>query len=597
MIINIDKLSSAAGLIKTAFWGYRFKFFWMLALGFAAGVFGGIGIGAIVPLFSFVTNEKNAELDFISKIIESVFSFAHIEYNLFFLLAFVVIVFILKALVIYLSFHINQKTSSDYEKNVRSELFQKTLKADWPYILEQKMGYLELVLSHDVNTSSSILTSLSGLIMVSTSLIMYALVAINISASITFITFGIGVVLFFFLKPLFYKLRKLSYEMGLATKRFSHHVGEHAIGAKTVKTMATEDEVIKIGDRYFENLRHMRVKIDLYNRMPGTFLEPIGLLFISLIFSFYYYFGNPLSIASFAAIVYLIQKEFTFMQSIQTTLNNINQSLPQLKIVMDYKKDIEDHKEIDSGSQPFQFKEKLELKNVFFAYDKKNKVLSGLNFLMKKGEMIGLIGPSGAGKTTLVDILLRLFPAGSGEILLDGKSASNIDLKDWRKSIGYVSQDAFLLNDTIENNIRFYNNLIPEEDMMEAAKVANIYDFIQNQPKKFSTVVGERGIKLSGGQRQRIILARVIAKQPKILILDEATSALDNESEFLIQKAIDELKGKITILVIAHRLSTIMNSDMLFVLDNGKISEQGKPTELLKDKDSYFYKVYNIREE
>jgi len=150
------------------------------------------------------------------------------------------------------------------------------------------------------------------------------------------------------------------------------------------------------------------------------------------------------------------------------------------------------------------------------------------------------------------------------------------------------------LNDTIENNIRFYNNLLTKEDIIKVVKIANIYDFIENQPDKFSTLVGERGVRLSGGQRQRVILARVLAKNPEILILDEATSALDNESELLIHEAIEKLKGKMTILVIAHRLSTIMNSDKLFVLENGKITEQGKPAEMLKDKDSYFYKVYNI---
>ena len=134
------------------------------------------------------------------------------------------------------------------------------------------------------------------------------------------------------------------------------------------------------------------------------------------------------------------------------------------------------------------------------------------------------------------------------------------------------------------------------EDIVRATKLANICDFIEQLPDKLSTMVGERGVKLSGGQKQRIILARVIAKNPKILILDEATSALDNESEFLIQNAIEELRGKMTILVIAHRLSTIINSDRLISLENGRITEQGKPLELLKDKDSYYYKIYNIRE-
>ena len=543
-----------------------------------------------------VTNNKTVETDFISNIIERFFNILHIEYNIFFILAFMILVFIMKAMITYFTFYFNQKLSTSYEKRLRTELFGATVNADWPYLLEQKIGYLESVLTQDINGSSGVLTGLSMLIMASTSLIMYAFVAINISATITLITFGIGLVIFLFLKPLFYKSRKLNYEMAKITKQVNHHIGEHTIGAKTVKTMGVEDQVLESGNRFFESFRQMSIKRDLYNRIPGAFFEPVSLIFISLIFLFFYYHENSFGIGAFATIVYLIQKEFNFMQSIQNTISSINQCLPQLKIVTDYKQNALNHREIDSGSVPFKFENKIELKNVTFAYNKDGEILSNLDLAINKGEMIGIIGPSGAGKTTLVDILLGLFPIGSGEILLDGKNISETSKKSWRNNVGYVSQDTFLLNDTIKNNIRFYDNRILNGDILEAIKLANISDFIEQLPDKLSTMVGERGVKLSGGQKQRIILARVIAKNPKILILDEATSALDNESELLIQKAIENLKGKTTILVIAHRLSTIMNSDKLMVLENGKIAEQGKPEELLKNRDSYFYKIYNIRD-
>jgi ABC-type multidrug transport system fused ATPase/permease subunit len=179
-------------------------------------------------------------------------------------------------------------------------------------------------------------------------------------------------------------------------------------------------------------------------------------------------------------------------------------------------------------------------------------------------------------------------------MLIDDINAKEVSIQEWRERIGYVSQDIFLMNDTVANNIKFYNNLTKKE-LEVAAKQANIYDFIESLPDKFNTVIGERGIMLSAGQRQRIIIARVLARKPELLILDEATSALDNESELKIQKVIENLKGKITVLAIAHRLSTIINSDRVLVLEKGKIKEQGRPQQLLKDKNSYFYKVYNIR--
>jgi ABC-type multidrug transport system fused ATPase/permease subunit len=164
-----------------------------------------------------------------------------------------------------------------------------------------------------------------------------------------------------------------------------------------------------------------------------------------------------------------------------------------------------------------------------------------------------------------------------------------------REKISYVSQDAFLINNTIENNIGFFDEEVSKDDIVKASKEAHIYDFIKTLPEGFKTVVGERGVRLSAGQRQRISIARALAKKPEILLLDEATSALDNESEVEIQKVIEQLKGDMTIFVIAHRLSTVMDSDKLYVLDNGKITEKGTPKELLENKESYFYKMYNIR--
>ena len=222
--------------------------------------------------------------------------------------------------------------------------------------------------------------------------------------------------------------------------------------------------------------------------------------------------------------------------------------------------------------------------------------MRGVNFNIKKGEMAGVIGPSGAGKTTIVDILLRLFAPTGGEILIDGKNIGSISIADWRRNVGYVSQDIFLKNDTIRENIIFYGDGVTDGDIDRALKLANIHDFIKSLPKGLETVVGERGVLLSAGQRQRIVLARALARKPKILILDEATSALDNESEKLIKESIDSLKGEITVIVIAHRLSTIMSADKLIALEDGHVVEEGSPQELLKDKSSYFYRVYEIAE-
>ena len=261
-----------------------------------------------------------------------------------------------------------------------------------------------------------------------------------------------------------------------------------------------------------------------------------------------------------------------------------------------YKKEIIEHEEKQAGKLPFVFDRIVCLRGVSFAYaNKKEEVLSGLRFCIKKGELVGLVGPSGSGKTTIVDLLLRLFEPTSGAIFFDEINAGEIKLDSLRRNIGYVSQDMYLANDTVEKNIKFYEDSISDEDMIRAAHMAHVHDVIESLPRGYQTIIGERGVMLSAGQRQRIVIARILARKPQLLILDEATSALDNESELEIQKAIESLKRKITVLVIAHRLETVLSCDNLLVLDKGKILEEGKPQDLLAKEDSYFFKMYNIR--
>ena len=220
-------------------------------------------------------------------------------------------------------------------------------------------------------------------------------------------------------------------------------------------------------------------------------------------------------------------------------------------------------------------------------------MLTDFNAQIPRGEIVGLVGPSGAGKTTIADLLLGLLQPTGGRITIDGVDLAAIDLNDLRQKVAYVSQDIFLSHASIEDNIRFYDATITDEQVVAASQAANIYDFIETLPNGLKTIVGEKGVKLSVGQRQRISLARALVRQPKLLILDEATSALDMASEAMIQKTIESLRGKVTTIIIAHRLSTILNADAVYVLDQGKMREHGNPQALLKDEQSYFHKLYH----
>ncbi|WP_352419741.1 ABC transporter ATP-binding protein [Proteiniborus sp.] len=237
----------------------------------------------------------------------------------------------------------------------------------------------------------------------------------------------------------------------------------------------------------------------------------------------------------------------------------------------------------------------IELRDVTFSYQDNNKtVLAGLNYTIEPGETLALVGPSGGGKTTLCHLIPRFYELDEGDILVDGISIKDIKLKSLRKNIGLVQQDVFLFTGTIKENILYGNLDATDEEVIEAAKSANIHDFIMTLPDGYNTYIGEKGVKLSGGQKQRISIARVFLKNPPILILDEATSALDNETEIAIQESLERLSKGRTTLVIAHRLSTIRNADEIIVLTDKGIEEKGKHEELL-DKDGIYAKLYKAQ--
>jgi len=233
-------------------------------------------------------------------------------------------------------------------------------------------------------------------------------------------------------------------------------------------------------------------------------------------------------------------------------------------------------------------KGKVQFKNVCFKYKEKPWTLENINILVLPGQKIALVGGSGEGKTTLVDLISLYFKPQKGKILIDGINIVKLNLKSLRDNIAYVPQEIILFNDTIKNNIKFGNQKATDRQVVEAAKIANAHDFIERFPNKYEQIVGERGIKLSAGQKQRIAIARAIVRNPKILILDEATSSLDSKTEKLVQGALEKLMKNRTTFIIAHRLSTVRLADKILVLKGGKIIEEGTHQELLEKKGAFF---------
>jgi len=254
--------------------------------------------------------------------------------------------------------------------------------------------------------------------------------------------------------------------------------------------------------------------------------------------------------------------------------------------------DIEVEKDSENAVELNDVKGKITLENVSYGYSEDSEVLKGVSLTINPGQKFALVGPSGGGKTTICHLIPRFYEIMEGKIFIDDKEIREVTRESLRRNVGIVQQDVFLFNDTIKNNILYGRLDASDQEVIDAAKRANIHDYIETLPEGYDTQIGERGVKLSGGQKQRLSIARVFLKNPAILILDEATSALDNATEIMIQQSLDELCEGRTTLVVAHRLSTIKNADEIAVIDQGKIIEQGNHQTLIKN-DGIYAKLYS----
>jgi ATP-binding cassette subfamily B protein len=310
--------------------------------------------------------------------------------------------------------------------------------------------------------------------------------------------------------------------------------------------------------------------------------------------------GGPfskLSVGTFVEFMMYMGMFFGPLQTIGMMARMVNRAVSSAHRVFEI---LDTQPEITEITEPIRLepvKGRVTFENVGFAYDTVRYVIRGISFQVEPGEMIGLVGPSGAGKTTIINLIVRFYDVSSGRILIDGVDLRDVDLGHYRRQVGMVSQDPHLFHGSIVDNIRYGNLDAPLEQVIEAARMANAHDFICRLPHGYDTMVGERGHTLSGGERQRVSIARAVLKNPHILILDEATSSVDTETERKIQEALERLVVGRTVFAIAHRLSTLRHATRLFVIEDGKITEQGTHEELLANKEGTYTKLHNMQQE
>ncbi|NLC52560.1 MAG: ABC transporter ATP-binding protein [Firmicutes bacterium] len=390
------------------------------------------------------------------------------------------------------------------------------------------------------------------------------------------------------------KIRKASRKVQVKLADVSQVLEETLSSIKVVKSFVREEyEFERFSEENDENFR-AKVRSEQYGASLTSIIEFItAFSFTSILWYGGYQvmkgYLEAAELIAFFALLLTIMSPISSLSKLSTTIQRALAAAERIfeLIEINSPKLVEEKK----AKRLDKVEGRLEFQDISFAYNKGEEVLNGISFTIEPGQILALVGPSGAGKTTIADLIPRFYHPTAGQILLDGTEISELNLDFLRSQIGIVPQETVLFSGTLRNNIRYGKLDATEEEIIAAATAANAHDFISSFPQGYDTIVGERGVGLSGGQRQRVAIARAILKHPRLLILDEATSALDTESEILVQEALNRLMKNRTTLVIAHRLSTIKNADKIIVLAQGRIVETGTHDQLMA-KGGLYYSLY-----
>ncbi len=486
--------------------------------------------------------------------------------------------------------------SASIYKNIVDDIYIKIQTLDMEYFSSAKIGELMTKVITDPNNINSVIKETFNMIPEVFKVVICFGLALSIDWKLTLGILIVAPVLITIVKKYSKKLKRSGKKRQEAMGLINSKLQESLSGIRVIKAFAMEKEEIR--DFRIKNTKLKRIAIQTakYNARSSAVSEALNYIMIAgllLAGGYRVLRGHDFTPGAFITIMGAISSMYTPIRRAITRFNEISVDIPSVGRVFEILE--EEPKIIDNENKIlFQyFSDNITFENVDFKYkDSDEKILKNINFTVKKGETMAFVGNSGGGKSTLVNLIPRFFDVSNGAIKIDGVNIKDYDVKSLRKNIGIVPQETFLFSGTILQNIKYGKRDATFEEIEEAAKKANAHEFIKKLEDGYNTEIGERGVKLSGGQKQRIAIARAILENPQILILDEATSALDNESEKLVQDALEKLMENKTTFVIAHRLTTIENSDKIVVLQQGEIKETGTHAELL-EKNGLYKSLYN----
>ncbi|MCS0826137.1 ABC transporter ATP-binding protein/permease [Cytobacillus firmus] len=486
----------------------------------------------------------------------------------------------------------NVKIQHGFVRYLRMEIYRDLLYANWEFYVKRRKSDLINTITSELSRVHAGTNTFLQLITAIIFTFIQISIAFLLSPEITFFVLLSGLILSVFSRGFIKRSRLLGGKTSELGRDFLAGVTDNFNGIKDIKSNTMEKSRMNwfqsiTQSMYDEQMEYIKLKT-----ASQFYYKVASAVFISIFIFLSVNLFNSQS-AQLMLIIIIFTRLWPRVTGIQSSLEQIATTIPALKAVIQLRSESQASKELDALEfqklKPLNVMNGIECKNVFFRYNQNENVcaLNGINVFFPANHMSAVVGKSGAGKSTLIDLLMGLNQPEKGDILIDGIPLSKENLFALRRSISYVSQDPFLFNTTIRENLMLIQPGATEEQIWEALEFAAA-DFVKNLPQGLETLIGDRGIRLSGGERQRLVLARAILRKPSILVLDEATSALDTENETIIQESLEKLKGKMTIIVIAHRLSTIRNADQVVMLDKGEIIQRGEFGKLAREKNGMF---------
>jgi subfamily B ATP-binding cassette protein MsbA len=574
--------------------------FLTIILGFSGALFNGVGTALIVPVILKIVGQ---EVDFSSAppILKAItYPFDNMsENNRLWLMAGVIILIIfLKNLASYASSLTSSYLSRRLTSDMREAGVQLLLEIDIDYYAKMKVGDLINRLGGEIGRAATTISNIVKLIILGITVLVFVALLISISWQLTIAATVLLSFVTLINQYVIARSRTFGKLLSEMSKAYSIAILEILSGIRLVKATGNEQREYQ---RIKEFIRE-REKADFRSQMNSEAIAPISevmgvvalLLIVILSRTF---FQKEIASLSTVLLTYLLilLRLLPLISQLNTLRNSFANATSSVEITADFLRR-DDKPFMKNGSITYKkLSKSIKFNHVSFAYPGHEKmVLKDVDLYLPRGTTLALVGSSGAGKSTIADLLPRFYDPISGSITIDGIDIREFEITSLRKGMAIVSQDTFLFNDSVRNNIAYGRPDATDDEIITAAKQANAYEFISKLPQGFDTLIGDRGVMLSGGQKQRLAIARALLQNPEILILDEATSALDTVSECLVQEAIDDLSRDRTTLIIAHRLSTVQKADQIAVLDQGRVVEVGTHEELLQ-KNGHYYRLYSMQ--